>query len=137
MISGCGGRKLSSVTHTQPDWLEYAELQYGFGRVTVQGAESLLFEYVLSETGEVRDAFMIHGSDTRRCGAGGTLQGHPHTARPDDAAEGPKVLSCLLSRAAKAAQSGWERFRRTFASCICDVAGRRTLRLTVLEGLCF
>ena len=57
MTVGCGGRKLSSVKHTQPDWLEYAEREYGYGRLRVDGDEGLSFEYVHSESGEVWDTF--------------------------------------------------------------------------------
>ncbi|KAK9842562.1 hypothetical protein WJX81_006229 [Elliptochloris bilobata] len=53
---GCGGRKLSDVEHEQPDWLAYAEPEWGYGRVTVVGGDLLLFEFVRSIDGEVRDS---------------------------------------------------------------------------------
>lgn len=57
--AGCGGRKLSSVQHTQPDWLEYAEREFGYGRIRVDGSRSLAFEYVHSEDGKAWDSFTI------------------------------------------------------------------------------
>ena len=43
---GCAGHKLTDITHDQEDWLEYATVRHGYGRVTVSGADSLLFEMV-------------------------------------------------------------------------------------------
>jgi hypothetical protein len=67
---GCGGRKLSDVKHEQPEWLEYAEREYGFGRVTVEGRRHLRFEYVHSATGRVADSveLKIGRSAMRMCG---------------------------------------------------------------------
>ena len=68
---GCGGRKLSDVEHTQPGWLEYAESEWGYGRVTVHGSRHLTFEYVRSDSGRVRDAFTLTTSHAamRSCDA--------------------------------------------------------------------
>jgi hypothetical protein len=46
---GTAGRKLSYLEHDQPAWLEVAEVQWGYGRVTVNSGDSLLFEFVLSK----------------------------------------------------------------------------------------
>ena len=43
---GCAGRKLTDVSHAQEEWLEYAAVRYGYGRVTVNSGFSLLFEMV-------------------------------------------------------------------------------------------
>ncbi|KAK9829258.1 hypothetical protein WJX72_004835 [[Myrmecia] bisecta] len=66
---GCGGRKLSRVEHDQSSWLEYAEAEYGYGRVTVHDGNSLLFEFVGSEDGNTRDSLLLHNSraDARTC----------------------------------------------------------------------
>ena len=68
--AGCGGRKLSDVTHMQPEWLEHAQRRYGFGRVRVKGRH-LSFDYVHSETGEVADSvdLKIGRSAMRPCNA--------------------------------------------------------------------
>ena len=49
MQVGCAGRKLSSVEHEQPDWLEFAESRFGFGRVTVRDGYSLTWDYIRTE----------------------------------------------------------------------------------------
>ena len=65
---GCGGRKLSEVEHTQPVWLEHAEMEYGFGKVSVRGRR-LRFEYIHSETGHIADSvdLKIGRSAVRSC----------------------------------------------------------------------
>lgn len=52
----------------QPEWLEYAEREYGYGRVSVKGRH-MTFEYVHSETGRVADSveLKIGRSALKRC----------------------------------------------------------------------
>ena len=64
---GCAGRKLSDVEHDQPEWLEAADVRYGYGRVTVEGGDSLLFEYVSSE-GEAGAFVRMRGAPPRGLG---------------------------------------------------------------------
>ena len=71
--AGSGGRKLSDVEHGQPEWLAYAEPEWGFGRVTVDGGE-LLFEFVRSGDGDVRDSVRLRNA---RAGARGCQAGEP------------------------------------------------------------
>ena len=67
--AGNGGRKLSDVEPEQPDWLEYADREWGFARITVDGSRSLLVESVSSETGDVRDSVRLEiaASARRHC----------------------------------------------------------------------
>ena len=53
------------MEHEQPDWLAYAEPEWGFGRVTVSGGDALLFEYVRSDDGAVRDSVRLRNSRAR------------------------------------------------------------------------
>jgi len=80
--AGSGGRKLSDVEHGQPEWLAYAEPEWGFGRVTVDGGE-LLFEFVRSGDGDVRDSVRLRNAraGARGCQAGGPLQDAGHHAK--------------------------------------------------------
>ena len=64
LVAGNGGHKLSEVKHEQPNWLEYADRKYGFARVSVQGSERLLLEYVSSEMGKVRDFVELSIADS-------------------------------------------------------------------------
>ena len=68
---GCGGRKLSDVNHGQPAWLEYAESEWGYGRARVDGARTLDFEFVHSESGRVADAVTLQNSRSAMRGCGG------------------------------------------------------------------
>ena len=56
------------MQHTQPVWLEHAEREYGFGKVSVRGRH-LRFEYIHSETGDVADSvdLKIGRSAVRSC----------------------------------------------------------------------
>ena len=66
LVAGCGGRKLSDVEHDQPEWLQYAAKEWGYGRVTVRDGRDLTFEFVLSESGEVADSVRLHNSRSQR-----------------------------------------------------------------------
>ena len=70
--AGCGGRKLSDVTHDQPSWLEYAESEWGYGRVKIVDGGRLEFQYIHSESGKVRDSFVLDNArgNGRQCGVG-------------------------------------------------------------------
>ena len=57
---GCGGHKLSDVDHDQYDWLAYARIDFGYGRVIADGDRSLRLEYVTTEHGDVYDAVTLH-----------------------------------------------------------------------------
>lgn len=64
------------MEHEQPDWLAYAEPEWGFGRVTVDGRRGeLLFEFVRSEDGAVRDSVVLRNS---RAGARACQRGGPN-----------------------------------------------------------
>lgn len=58
------------MQHTQPEWLEHAEREWGFGKVKVQGRR-LRFELIHSETGEIADSvdLKIGRSAMRPCNA--------------------------------------------------------------------
>ncbi|KAK9811159.1 hypothetical protein WJX73_007407 [Symbiochloris irregularis] len=62
---GCGGRKLSDVEHEQPEWLDSAAREWGYGRVQVVDGQEMLFEFVESETGEVFDSVRLENSRSR------------------------------------------------------------------------
>lgn len=64
---GCAGRKLSSVEFDQPDWLEFAQSEFGFGRVTVRDGHSLTWDFIRSDDGRVHDSATIYNKrDGRR-----------------------------------------------------------------------
>ena len=75
--AGCGGRKLSDVEHSQPGWLEFAESEWGYGRVTVHGSRRLTFEYVRSDSGSVRDAFTLTTSRSAMRGCDALMDSSP------------------------------------------------------------
>ena len=101
---GCGGRKLSDVEHEQPDWLAYAEPEWGYGRVTVSGDDMLLFEYVRSEDGAVRDSVRLRNA--RAC-ARACQRGSPVSwSAPGSAALGAVGSEGAAPPAAKSAASG-------------------------------
>lgn len=63
MILGCGGHKLSDVDHEQYGWLDYAEINYGYGRVSVHGDNSLELEYIATDDGRVHDSVKLWKDD--------------------------------------------------------------------------
>jgi hypothetical protein len=70
---GTGGKRLSPVEQSdQPRWLESAEEAYGYGRVEVDGAASLRFEFVAAADGRVLDSVELEGpaADRGRCRGG-------------------------------------------------------------------
>lgn len=66
---GTGGRKLSGVDglHKQPHWVESALAEWGFLRVTADGAATLAAEFVGAETGSVLDAVQLVGGERQAC----------------------------------------------------------------------
>lgn len=69
IIAGCAGHKLTDVSHDQEPWLEYAAVRFGYGRVTVNSGDSLLFEMV-GEDGHVYDSVKLHNSRASMRGCG-------------------------------------------------------------------
>jgi hypothetical protein len=65
-LTGCGGHKLSTVDFDRDDVFEYAEAEYGYLRMGVDGDRSMLLEYVYSENGAVGDTKEITGPN-RQC----------------------------------------------------------------------
>lgn len=65
------------MEHEQPEWLAYAEPEWGYGRVTVTGGGALLFEYVRSDDGAVRDSVRLRNARARAraCQRGGPRLG--------------------------------------------------------------
>lgn len=57
---GCGGHKLSDVDHDQYDWLAYARIEFGYGRVVADRDRSLRLEYITTERGDVYDEVTLH-----------------------------------------------------------------------------
>ena len=57
---GCGGHQLSDVDHDQYDWLAYARVQHGYGRVIADGDRSLRLEYITTDHGDVYDTVTLH-----------------------------------------------------------------------------
>ena len=53
------------MEHEQPEWLAYAEPEWGYGRVTVSRDDTLLFEYVRSDDGAVRDSVRLRNARAR------------------------------------------------------------------------
>ena len=70
---GTGGRKLSGVDglHKQPHWVESALAEWGFLRVTADGASTLAAEFVGAETGRVLDAVQLVGGQRQECRGSG------------------------------------------------------------------
>jgi hypothetical protein len=68
MTIGSGGHRLSDVDHDQLDWLAAAERTYGYGRVQVQGADSLRFEFIATDDSTVRDSVtMMRDNSAMSC----------------------------------------------------------------------
>ena len=63
IVLGCGGHKLSDVDHDQYAWLDYSEVNYGYGRVTVDGGRSLKLEYVTTVDNRVHDNVSLWKDD--------------------------------------------------------------------------
>ena len=63
IVLGCGGHKLSDVDHDQYAWLDYSEVNYGYGRVTVDGGRSLKLEYVTTDDNRVHDNVSLWKDD--------------------------------------------------------------------------
>ena len=89
------------MEHEQPNWLAYAEPEWGFGRVTVDGRrDELLFEFVRSDDGAVRDSVRLRSS---RAGARACQRG---ALDPDPGTGAGAVSSSLDSEAAAEAGTG-------------------------------
>ena len=115
------------MEHDQPGWLAYAEAEWGFGRVTVDGATSLLFEFVRSADGSVADSVCLSNNraGARACRRGGpetlTLEPSParrRSARPCGAGRagapsgaGPQEAAAAEAASAWLAREGGERRR--------------------------
>eukprot|EP00878_Enallax_costatus_P033572 GHUV01037094.1.p1 GENE.GHUV01037094.1~~GHUV01037094.1.p1 ORF type:complete len:194 (-),score=41.61 GHUV01037094.1:32-613(-) len=65
-VIGSAGRKLSEVERGQETWVSSAIREWGYGRFTVQGSETMLVEFVSSETGEVLDDVVVTATAARR-----------------------------------------------------------------------
>eukprot|EP00884_Botryococcus_braunii_P007140 jgi/Botrbrau1/16427/Bobra.0142s0026.1 len=55
VVVGCGGHKLSSVDFDRDDVFDYAEAEFGYVRMSVDGDRRILLEYVYSDHGAVGD----------------------------------------------------------------------------------
>lgn len=89
------------MEHEQPDWLAYAEPEWGFGRVSVDGRrDELLFEFVRSDDGAVRDSVRLRNS---RAGARACQRGAPI---PNYGTDAGAVSPALDSEAAAEAATG-------------------------------
>eukprot|EP00775_Hariotina_reticulata_P005096 gene5096-5337_t len=68
-VIGSAGRKLSDVEKGQEDWCAAKLREWGYGRFTVDGSNSLIMEFVGSETGEVLDSVTLRSTADRdsRC----------------------------------------------------------------------
>lgn len=77
VILGCGGHKLSDVDHDQYGWLDYAEINYGYGRVSVHGDNSLELEYIATLDGRVHDSVKLWKDDDhlQGCGSNSAVKG--------------------------------------------------------------
>jgi hypothetical protein len=64
-VIGSAGHKLSHVERGQEEWCQDAFETWGYGRFTVEGPESLLVEFVESESGEVLDRVRVQPSPLR------------------------------------------------------------------------
>ena len=80
--TGCGGRKLSEVEHEQPQWLQYAAREWGYGRITVRDGGELLYEFVQSKDGAVADSVRLYNTRGERRTCGLSDSGAPAPAAP-------------------------------------------------------
>jgi hypothetical protein len=64
-VIGSAGHRLSDVGHSQEAWLAADLQRFGFGRFTVDGASSLVAEFVASEDGEVLDRVELRPTAAR------------------------------------------------------------------------
>jgi hypothetical protein len=129
--AGSGGRKLSDVEHGQPEWLAYAEPEWGFGRVTVDSGE-LLFEFVRSGDGAVRDSVRLRNAraGARGCQVGGAVQdaGIHTRSSPVGSERAPEKLRSLAPTAGKGVGLGMSAAAEAAGSPgVREVAGRLEL----------
>jgi hypothetical protein len=64
-VIGSAGRKLADVERGQEEWCVATLHEWGYGRFTVEGRDSLIMEFVSSETGEVLDSVTLRGTAVR------------------------------------------------------------------------
>ena len=66
---GTAGHKLSDVEREQADWLEHAEMAFGYARLHVEGSQRLKFEFVATEDGKVLDYMVLENKrvEGRNC----------------------------------------------------------------------
>lgn len=79
---GSGGRKISKVAMDRnPEWLDYQNPKdWGYGRVTVDGSKSILFEFVNSKNGKVLDHYKISNARQKKRKCPSTKRVNPDNA---------------------------------------------------------
>jgi len=70
-VIGSAGHKLSMVERGQEEWCQEAFETWGYVRFTVEGPETLVAEFVESETGRVLDQVTVRPSPFRKQECGG------------------------------------------------------------------
>ncbi|GAB4817121.1 hypothetical protein N2152v2_004167 [Parachlorella kessleri] len=116
---GCAGRKLSSVEHEQPDWLEFAESRFGFGRVTVRDGSSLTWDYIRTEDGRVHDSVTLYNKREGRRGCG---RGNGQPGQSSNATGGGGSNSSSVSAGADAMGKG-EELAGSWDRCTASAGG--------------
>lgn len=88
---GCGGRKLSDVDHDQYNWLAYARVSFGYGRVSADGDRSLRLEYITTANGHVHDSVVLHNDYDGQDYCRG--RGHRRMVGPQHNADTPQSIA--------------------------------------------
>lgn len=99
---GCGGHQLSGVADEQPEWSDFAESRFGFGRVSVKGSHSLLWEYIRSEDGGVHDWIRLDNRRTARRGCDAVAS----PSRPAHATHAAELAEAAAGTSANGRQDG-------------------------------
>jgi hypothetical protein len=80
VYEGCGGHKLSDIEDDQKAWIASAASHFGYGRVTVESADSLLWEYVRNKDGRTHDHVRLRNDQLDRCNKLRNATAQPHGA---------------------------------------------------------
>lgn len=91
----------------QPEWLEFTEREFGYGRITVEGRERLVFNYVHSKSGKVKDSVTLRPKAGALRADGCELQGVRSSHQESSAAVA--ALSAVSRRASDSIVEGSRR----------------------------